>query len=235
MSKRAVVVVAAMLIGAGGAACADGGGEVSIASTSPASTAETSTTAEASSTSVDASSTTVEASTTEPVVDTTVEGPASDDETTPVLEAGSIGIIVNEDGTIVRFAFGEASINETVTALVTALGEPDDISLLAECGEGVLESISWPSGLATYYADGVLVGWAVRSNASGDFTTLDGIGRGSTLADLEDAFADVVVGETSLGVEWASTPSSGISGLLTGDGQDDQVTTLWSGSTCIAR
>jgi hypothetical protein len=199
------------------AACADDAGRVSTTSTSAA------------------ASTSTASSATAPPLETTVVGRATEDESTPVLEAGGIGIVVNASGTIVRFEFGDASLDETLAALVAALGEADEILRRDDCGEGPLEAVTWSSGLATFFADATLAGWTVRPDAVADFATVDGIGRGSTRADLTAAFAELVVTPTTLGVEWSSSPTGGISGLLSGDREADVVTTLWSGSTCIAR
>ncbi len=79
--------------------------------------------------------------------------------------------------------------------------------------------------------DGRFAGWSLNGPLPA-LTTADGLGPGTTLAELRDAVTPLEVAETTLGTEWTS-PS--LSGLLDGPSEDSRVTSVWAGRTCIAR
>ena len=163
-------------------------------------------------------------------------GDDDEEETTPsvpetatvVLEPSALRVGDEE------LVFGEAGEDETVDALTEALGEAESEEELTECGEGPLRSVTF-SSLVAYFQDDVLTGWRVLEDGPATLTTADGIGIGSTRAEVEEAFPEVTVEESSLGTEFYTGEGASLSGLLTDDTADGRVDEIWSGTTCIAR
>lgn len=129
-----------------------------------------------------------------------------------------------EDGELLSFGMREAA---TVERLSSAFGvPPDQRDRLEDCGPGALDSVGRDSGFAAYFQDGTFVGWS-----SIDERTAEGIGFGSTRAELDAAYA-VPVEDTSLGAEFHV---DGISGVLNSHAPAAQVNSIWAGMTCVMR
>jgi hypothetical protein len=117
------------------------------------------------------------------------------------------------------------------TALESALDKPKSSEIAQPCEDGsgrAFDSVRY-DGLAVFFLDGKLSGWGSSANA---FTTLDGIGVGSTLADLKESFGDVTVMDSSLGVEFSAGT---IGGVLDGKADSAKVTDIFNGQVCIIR
>lgn len=147
-----------------------------------------------------------------------------------ILEAEGLGFLVGESS-IRHMEFGTATFEDTKTALERQVDAKGDEQQNTECGEGPLRSLAF-AGITVYFAEDKLAGWRVRPGALLAFTTADGVGLGSTRAELEESFGDVDVSDTSLGTEWSA---GGFSGLLDGKQDTSTVEAMWSGMTCIAR
>ena len=163
---------------------------------------------------------------------TTTTTAAAEEPDGPVVTLRAGGLDV--DGT--ELTFGDATQDDTVAALTAAFGDPVEERDLTECGEGPLHSVRF-SSIAAYFADGVLGGWHLQRTAPVVLTTEEGIGLGSTRADLEAAFPELVVDETSLGIEFTAGTDPGpyLSGTLVDDSPEGVVDAMWSGMVCIAR
>jgi hypothetical protein len=151
-------------------------------------------------------------------------GPAIDlapDELTIVLPGGSTRHVA--------FGLGKA---EALAMLKGALGDPIEQAVNQECGPGPLAYAAFRDGLSVYFQDGKFAGWDLDGRDGGKFTTMNGIGLGSTRKGVEDSGTDVSVAESSIGTEFRM---GAMSGLLDGKGADAKVTNLWAGVTCIAR
>ena len=223
MRKILQVLAAVVLLAA--ASCGGDDDEVEAA---PSTTTE----AEVTTTAADGEATTTSEA------DTTTTAAAEDpDGPIVLLVAGALGVVSNtESGSTAHLAFGEATQDDAVAALEPALGEIVEENDLTECGEGPLHSVRFAS-LSVYFAEDVLQGWHLPPTGPIVLTTADGIGIGSTRADLEAQFADLAVQETSLGIEFTvgAEPGPYLSGTLVGDGPDAEIDAMWSGMTCIAR
>ena len=124
-------------------------------------------------------------------------------------------------------AFG--TDEETVRAAVDrALGAGGELET-PDCGPDA--STVQYEGLFLLLQGGDFIGW--RTGSPG-LTTGDGIGVGSTLADLRASFAEVTVTESTIGVEW-STGDGGLSGTLEGTDETSRVNSMGGGSQCIFR
>lgn len=98
-----------------------------------------------------------------------------------------------------------------------------------ECGAGPLTFAAWPTGLTLVFQGDRFVGWTVDKPG---LKTPDGIGVGSTRAELVKARSRTKVAQSTLGTEFTA---GGVGGLLDGQGPDAKVTNLWAGVTCMFR
>ena len=156
---------------------------------------------------------------------------------TPALALAPDGVsIVLDNGSTRHANFGMA--RDVVVPMVSAaLGKPTDTGQNTECGQGPMEMVDFKGGLSMQFQDGKFVGWdldgrGANENQGGGFTTMNGIGIGSTLKDLRGAFGSVTVENSSLGDEFAAGE---LGGLLTSLKPDATITHIWAGSTCQFR
>jgi hypothetical protein len=101
-----------------------------------------------------------------------------------------------------------------------------------ECGAGPIHYANWPDGLGVVFQDSRFAGWSLGREAAGRHSTAAGIAPGSTRAEMESAYADVEVMQTSLGDEFSA---GGFFGVLDGPNAGSRVTVMWAGVACIAR
>jgi hypothetical protein len=127
----------------------------------------------------------------------------------------------------------ESDIDTAQTVATNLLGEPSEVVENTECPAGALTIITWSNGFTLNAAQNQFVGWGVQPTdaESAKLTTIDGIGVGSSLSELQELY-DVEVYESSLGTEFSTGQ---ISGLLTANEADAVITTLWAGTNCIFR
>ncbi|NJM96768.1 MAG: hypothetical protein HC800_05865 [Phormidesmis sp. RL_2_1] len=149
-----------------------------------------------------------------------------------VLGVAAEGIqAILSSGSIRNIPF-DSDINVAQTVATNILGEPEKIVKNDECPAGPLTGIDWSNGFSLQAAEDQFVGWSLRESegSSGPVTVL-GIGIGSTLSELQEAY-DVEVFESSLGTEFAS---DNLFGLLSSNEPDAVITNLWAGTICIFR
>lgn len=147
------------------------------------------------------------------------------------LDSEGLRLIDATTGSARPLAFGTEA--ETVIEAVARLrGAPDARSVNPECGAGPLDTVTWRDGLTLYAADEAFVGWhASRSTGGARYTTMTGLGVGSTRAELDAAYS-ARVEASSLGTEF---DAGGLYGVLDGPEPDAAVTDLWAGTACIFR
>ncbi len=148
------------------------------------------------------------------------------------LDAEGLRFVNPITGAARPLAFGTPQA-QTLAALTAALGAPRTTGTNAECGAGPLGFATWADGLSLAFARGAFAGWYVdgRAAEARRFTTMAGLGIGTTRAELNDAY-EVRVGPTSLGTEFTVGE---MGGLLTNATPEATVTDLWAGTTCMAR
>ena len=153
-------------------------------------------------------------------------------EAAPALALAPDGVsIVLDSGSTRHANFGMA--RDVVVPMVSAaLGKPTGTGTNSECGQGPMEMVDFKGGLNLEFQDGKFVGWDVDGREKGGYTTMNGIGIGSTLKDLRAAFGEVTVENSSLGDEFSA---GDLGGLLTSLKPDATITHLWAGSTCQFR
>lgn len=157
--------------------------------------------------------------------------PTPDAPTALALTGEGLFLVEPESGTTTLLPFGMAM--STVQAAVSdLLGDPETVSTNEECPGDPFVSALWAEGLVLNADDETFVGWSVRPEAGSDqFTTLAGIGIGSSRETLESAYT-VTVFESSIGTEFAAGP---LAGLLSDPTPAADVTDLWAGTVCIFR
>lgn len=102
-----------------------------------------------------------------------------------------------------------------------------------DCGAGPVQYASWADGLSLVFRDGKFSGWGIDSRARRAIVTADGIGIGTTRAELEDAIGPpVVVRQSSLGNEFTA---GAYHGLFGGTQANARITDMWAGVSCVAR
>jgi hypothetical protein len=139
----------------------------------------------------------------------------------PVLEGD--GLRIGTD----KLAYGAAK-PAAIAALARALGRPPgDQGMNEECGGGALEYATWPDEITLWFESGSFAGWDER----GKLKTADGIGLGSSRADLA-LLAGLEVEESTLGTEFTA---GALGGILESGSPAAKVTNLWGGATCVFR
>ena len=117
----------------------------------------------------------------------------------------------------------------TIAALNASFGTPPvEQGVNPECGAGPVLHVRWANGFVALSQEDRFLGWDSREPG---LTTADGIGIGSTRAEIE-ATREVSVEETTLGVEFSA---GGLGGLLGSADAVAPVTSLWAGLTCHFR
>lgn len=103
----------------------------------------------------------------------------------------------------------------------------------ADCGAGPVEFAGWPDGLSLLFQDGRFVGWGLDNRAKRGVRTADGIGVGSTRAELDDAMGPPLqVRKTTLGTEFSVEEYNG---LFENGRPEARITDMWAGVSCVAR
>ena len=103
----------------------------------------------------------------------------------------------------------------------------------ADCGAGPVQYAIWADGLSLVFKDGKFSGWGTDGRAQRAIVTADGIGIGTTRAELEDAIGPpVVVRQSSLGTEFTAGDYHGLFG---GSEANARITDMWAGMSCVAR
>ena len=139
--------------------------------------------------------------------------------------------LVSASGPTRLVTYGTATA-DPVAALSSVLGNPEDRSTNSECGAGPTEFVSWANDLDALFMDGKFVGWGAGSKSGGKASTMAGIGVGSTRQQLTAAFGNLMVEETTLGIEFSA---GDISGILDKDGPTGKVDAIWGGTSCVFR
>jgi len=164
----------------------------------------------------------------EPVANA-VEG--SEAAATPALSLAPDGLTLVLDSGSTRHANFGIGRDMAVPMISAALGKPTGTGRNEECGQGPMDMVDFKGGLTTFYMDGNFVGWDVDGRDKGGYTTMAGIGIGSTLRELRGVMS-VTVEASTLGDEFSA---GDMGGLLTSLKPDATITHIWAGSTCQFR
>ncbi|WP_423140745.1 hypothetical protein ACOYW6_07695 [Parablastomonas sp. CN1-191] len=106
-------------------------------------------------------------------------------------------------------------------------------SINSDCGAGPAAFAGWPDGLSLLFQDGRFVGWGLDRRSQRGVRTADGIGIGSTRAELAGAIGpSLQVRKTTLGTEFTAGEYHG---LFDNGRPEARITDMWAGVSCVAR
>lgn len=169
----------------------------------------------------------------ESAVDSAVDMPTENVPDVLLALSGDGLLVIDEQSGDPQTIPFDTDIVMSQAAISSALGEPTEVTQNSECGAGPMRFITWPNGLTINEIQNQFVGWTVRPDTeSADLTTMDGVGLGKTLTDLE-ANHRVDVIESTLGTEFNASDS--LFGLLSANEPNGVITVLWSGTACTFR
>ena len=147
-----------------------------------------------------------------------------------VLEPDGLAYVVGSSS-IRQVPFGTDAA--TVKMVVgKALGGALTADDLPECGQGPRASAG-RNGFTILLDGTTFVGWTDQGGTGRRFTTLDGVGVGSTFAAVKASRPGVTAETGSLGPEFTDT--DGFGGILAGTSPKSKVTLLYAGETCFFR
>ena len=135
------------------------------------------------------------------------------------------------NGAVRPLAFGTTQA-DVLASLERVRGDAAD-GTNQDCGAGPVQYANWEDGLSLVFQKGRFVGWGLDGRAKSGITTADGIGIGTTRAQLNDAIGPPLeVRQTSLGTEFSAGQYHG---LFDGAGTKARITDMWAGVSCVAR
>lgn len=142
--------------------------------------------------------------------------------------------IDTHSGSTRMIAFG-TPIDDALRGLTGLIGAPANDATNSECGAGPTRIVQWNNGLMVLAQNNQFQGWMIDQPS---ITMMNGIGVGSTRAQLDQAF-NPEVEQSTLGTEFSfgdvGEDGYATGGLLSAEGGDGRVTAMWSGLTCHFR
>jgi hypothetical protein len=127
-----------------------------------------------------------------------------------------------------RIAFGAPQARVLAEA-GAVLGAPRDGSIQEECPAGPLYQTTF-GALQLVFQDSAFVGWATQPDSP--LRTAEGIGPGSTLAQVRAAYPAATVDQTSLGTEFSL---DALYGVFTDSTASSELEIMFGGINCIFR
>jgi hypothetical protein len=181
--------------------------------------------------------------------------PAADDNAVPtapeVPEAKADGpaaatTAVSLDGEGLRFiekASGKASLlafgsprAQAEAALARVAGEADDRSTNDECGAGPMDFTRYDAMTLNFQGD-KFVGWFLGNEpGAGQYSTMSGIGIGTTRAKAAESVSIVDIEDSTLGEEFSiGGGEQAIGGMFAAPGASATIDALFAGANCFFR
>ncbi|ALJ14934.1 hypothetical protein [Sphingopyxis macrogoltabida] len=155
-------------------------------------------------------------------------------------------LAVSLDGEGLRFidkATGKASLlsfgvprAQAETALANVAGKEDDRSTNEECGAGTMEFTRYDA-MTLNFQGGKFVGWFLgNENGAASYSTMSGIGIGTTRAKAKESVAIVDLEDSTLGEEFSiGTGDNVIGGMFAEPGDAAKIDALFAGTNCFFR
>jgi hypothetical protein len=152
-------------------------------------------------------------------------------------ERGATTIVLAPDGLTITAGAGEPkrvtfdlAQEEVLADVGPILGAPREQGLQEECPAGPLYQVLYAAGLQLVFQDDKFAGWAARQGST--LRLEQGVGPGSTVGELKEAFPAATVEESSLGHEFAA---GDLYGVVTGPSEAGKVEIMFAGTNCIFR
>jgi hypothetical protein len=164
-------------------------------------------------------------------VDRKVASPPAGDGPKLALDPQGLRWFLPPNGSARPILFGTAQA-DVLASLERVRGEASK-GTNSDCGAGPVQYANWADGLSLVFRDGRFAGWGLDGRAGGAIATSDGIGIGTTRAELDDATGPPLeVRQTSLGTEFSA---GAYHGLFGGSAANARITDMWAGVSCVAR
>lgn len=147
------------------------------------------------------------------------------------LASDGLNLFVGDGAKTRRLPFG-TDIEMVKEVLTNVWGEPVRVSnnVLCEPRNQEFDTVLWPNGFIIRGLEGSFVGWETHGST---LITTNGIGAGSTLAELKDSYGNVQVFEDALGSGFDVGNGGGIEGRLSSPNSDAVITDLNAGDRCF--
>ncbi len=153
----------------------------------------------------------------------------------PTQQAGGLAIegeglrIFDDAGAARALPFGTPE-QSVITAVSATVGGPaPEQGTNAECGQGPVQITQYANGLQLLFQEGQFKGWFLDKAG---LTTVDGVGVGTTRADLNAARTVEIQTGSTLGIEFTA---GDLGGFLTAADASGTIESLYAGDTCFFR
>jgi hypothetical protein len=162
------------------------------------------------------------------------DGPAA--ATTAVsLDGEGLRFVDKNNGKTSLLAFGVPRA-QAEEALARVAGKADDRSTNEECGAGTMEFTRFDA-MTLNFQDGKFVGWFLgNENGASEYSTMSGIGVGTTRAKAKESVSIADVEDSTLGEEFSiGTGDHVIGGMFAEPGDSAKIDALFAGDNCFFR
>jgi len=162
------------------------------------------------------------------------EGPAA--ATTAIgLDGAGLRFVDTASGKTSLLAFGVPRA-QAEEALARVEGAADDRSSNEECGAGTMDFTRY-NAMTLNFQDDKFAGWFLGNEPGADrYTTMSGIGVGTTRAAAKQSVAIVDVEDSTLGEEFTiGSGDDAIGGMFAAPGDAAKVEALFAGANCFFR
>ena len=145
------------------------------------------------------------------------------------LDSEGLRAVETASGRTSLLAFGSPA-NDAVEGLSRIFGaRPSQDGTNSDCGAGPTRIVQWANGFSMLAQDDKLAGWDTDKPVA---STMNGIGVGSTRAELDEAF-DPQIEEDTIGLGFTIGEGEDVmGGYLSGPGPEGRITSMFAGLTC---
>lgn len=169
-----------------------------------------------------------------PMPEAKADGPAA--ATTAVsLDGEGLRFVDKNSGKASLLAFGVPRA-QAEEALTRVAGKADDRSTNEECGAGPMEFTRFDA-MTLNFQDGKFVGWFLgNENGASEYSTMSGIGIGTTRAKAKESVSIVDVEDSTLGEEFSiGSGDAVVGGMFAEPGDAAKIDALFAGANCFFR
>jgi hypothetical protein len=169
-----------------------------------------------------------------PMPEAKADGPAA--ATTAVsLDGEGLRFVDKNNGKTSLLAFGVPRA-QAEEALARVAGKADDRSTNEECGAGPMEFTRFDA-MTLNFQEGKFVGWFLgNENGASEYSTMSGIGIGTTRAKAKESVSIVDVEDSTLGEEFSiGSGENVVGGMFAEPGDAAKIDALFAGTNCFFR
>ena len=169
-----------------------------------------------------------------PMPEAKADGPAA--ATTAVsLDGEGLRFVDKNNGKTSLLAFGVPRA-QAEEALARVAGTADDRSTNEECGAGPMEFTRFDA-MTLNFQEGKFVGWFLgNENGASEYSTMSGIGIGTTRAKAKESVSIIDVEDSTLGEEFSiGSGENVVGGMFAEPGEAAKIDALFAGANCFFR